>query len=432
MFDIVNTTLTAAVATSGTFTTPYAAGRNAGNYANSYAHVMMALGKKRLAPVDFSVSFGATTITVTYLGTTTLPIGTYVQMQYDRFGDDRNRPDMSATGGLTSTNNATGSAMLPYNIQRAPTHYIDLGTPATAVTNGASASQTVTGAGTAALLNGSLVVNGVAVFDVPRNVVGAWTNTAIITFTGTDADGNAVVEKSASGASHTGSKAFKTITSITTSATITAATFGTGVKLGLPRYVPDASFIIGEFLNGVALPRVAGKVFIPWEIEETQLLAGTAESLQSPVAGWISKVRAQVQKTVTTGGPVTVEINTVAVTGLTFTVANSDAPGTDYSDTPTTRHGSTTVLAAGDDITITPDAAFATAGELNGILEIDVTAAGQLDGTFVAGVTSAATATTGDTRGTYTGSVTPDAATSYALLVLNMDPAAKGVAQYTG
>ncbi len=121
---------------------------------------------------------------------------------------------------------------------------LSLGAPIAADPDGAAASQTVTGVGTAFVLNGALVTAGVATFDVPRNVVGAWTNTAIITITGTDQYGQAMSEVSASGTSHAGLKAFKTVTSITTSATITGATVGTGAVLGLP-YRP----VVGGFIR---------------------------------------------------------------------------------------------------------------------------------------------------------------------------------------
>jgi hypothetical protein len=121
---------------------------------------------------------------------------------------------------------------------------LSLGAPAAASANGAAASQTVTGAGTAFVLNGALASGGVVTFDKPRNVVAAWTNTAIITITGRDVYGQRMTEVSASGTSHTGLKAFKYIDSITTSATITAATVGTGIALGLP-YRP----VVGGFIR---------------------------------------------------------------------------------------------------------------------------------------------------------------------------------------
>ena len=172
-------------------------------------------GAVRTSPVDFSISFGATTFTVTYLGSTTLPAGTLVRLQLDRQGDDDGTPENDT---------------LADGVVKAPLHLINLGSPDLADADGLSASQTVTGAGTAFLLNGAVG----ATFDVPRNVVGAWTNTAIITITGLDVDGNVVVETSASGTSHTGKKAFKTVTGISASISVTALTVGTGNVLGLP------------------------------------------------------------------------------------------------------------------------------------------------------------------------------------------------------
>lgn len=123
---------------------------------------------------------------------------------------------------------------------------LSLGAPAAAAANNVALSQTVTGVGTAFILNGALVTAGVATFDVPRNVVAAWTNTAILTITGKDEYGQTMSEVTASGTAHTGKKAFKTISSITTNATITAATVGTGTVLGLS-YRPE----VGGFLRGI-------------------------------------------------------------------------------------------------------------------------------------------------------------------------------------
>jgi len=124
---------------------------------------------------------------------------------------------------------------------------LSLGAPILADADGVSASQTVTGVGTAFLINGALASGGAVTFDVPRNVVAAWTNTAILTVTGTDLYGQAVVETSASGTSLTGVKAFKSVTSVTTNATVTSATVGSGSKLGLP-YRP----VLGGFIRGRA------------------------------------------------------------------------------------------------------------------------------------------------------------------------------------
>lgn len=81
-------------------------------------------------------------------------------------------------------------------------------------------------------LSGLTVTAGVP--DVPRNVVGAWTGTAVVTVTGYDQYGQLQTEVSASGTALTGKKAFAAIISIVPSANITGATFGNGNVLGLP------------------------------------------------------------------------------------------------------------------------------------------------------------------------------------------------------
>jgi hypothetical protein len=101
-------------------------------------------------------------------------------------------------------------------------------------------------------INGALASGGVATFDVPRNVVGAWTGTAVMTVTGTDVYGETVVESSASGTSLTGKKAFKTVTAVSVSADVTAATVGSGDVLGLPVALPEKGLVVREMEDGAA------------------------------------------------------------------------------------------------------------------------------------------------------------------------------------
>lgn len=116
--------------------------------------------------------------------------------------------------------------------------------------------------------------------------------------------------------------------------------------------------------------QMGSDVFVQFEINETDTLAGTAFEAVAPVSGYIHELNVTVQKAVTTGGAVTVEVNTVAVTGLSVTVADAATKGTRYSDNPTSG-SSTQAVTKGDRITITPAAAFATAGALNGFLTIN-------------------------------------------------------------
>lgn len=97
--------------------------------------------------------------------------------------------------------------------------------------NAISLSQSIN-TGTPGLVNGALASAGVATMVTPRNVVAAWTGTAVLTVTGKDTYGQTMVESSASGTSFTGKKAFATVTSVTVSANVTACTVGTGVAIG--------------------------------------------------------------------------------------------------------------------------------------------------------------------------------------------------------
>lgn len=128
-----------------------------------------------------------------------------------------------------------------------PLYVHNFGAPATADADGISVSATITSPA-AAVIGGALAAGGVATFDVPRNVVGAWTNTATVTIVGTDQYGSIMTETSASGTSHAGTKAFKTVTSVTPSATITGSTFGSGDVLGLPFRV-DANGLLAARAN---------------------------------------------------------------------------------------------------------------------------------------------------------------------------------------
>lgn len=136
----------------------------------------------------------------------------------------------------------------PRGVPLTPIVQVDLGTPAAAAANAISLSQGVS-AGVAALLNGATGVGGVAVLDVPRNVVAAWTNTAILTIVGLDRYGRRVVETSASGTTFTGRKAFARILSATFNAAVTGATIGTGAVLGLPYRIGGRFDVLAGYVN---------------------------------------------------------------------------------------------------------------------------------------------------------------------------------------
>ena len=506
MFDNISHTLASAVADNGTFAVSYPAGRGAGSYDHAHAHKMLALGAVRTSPVDFSISFGATTFTVTYLGSTTLPAGTLVRLQLDRQGDDDGTPENDT---------------LADGVVKAPLHLINLGSPDLADADGLSASQTVTGAGTAFLLNGAVG----ATFDVPRNVVGAWTNTAIITITGLDVDGNVVVETSASGTSHTGKKAFKSITSVTTNATVTSATLGTGVVLGLPVFVPNSAYVVSELESGTEIVEAVVT------LTDSTGDSGTHDNTLADG----SSVGAAITDN-TTGSAATTWAAGVGVTTLTFphtmdATANAidaitaytpgykfkildwsfvtDVPGvgagaartynmeigtTDVGTSPSTCVLTEASTSAKGELTAGAAVSGANTGSASDTFSIEAAACGTafsagsgyflvkiqnmdeadamagiaaqhnllrtdsivqnqndsdlaqkvieivsamnkvtgVDGTFVGGVTTAATGTSGDTRGTYSPATAPDGTIGYAMAAILPDPSDDGVAQYAG
>jgi len=156
-------------------------------------------------------------------------------------GDGRYAP-------LFGENDRTGAPLMAIS-------KIDLGTPIIGDPNGIVVSQNLTALGvfsssvTAAVAIAAGALAGVA--DAPRNVVAAWTGTAILTVTGTDKYDEVMSESSASGTSFAGKKAFKTFTDVSVSADVTSLTVGTGNVLGLPYRLTGEFDVIGLYADAV-------------------------------------------------------------------------------------------------------------------------------------------------------------------------------------
>lgn len=254
MFDIVNHTLSAPVAQNGTFTVSYPTGKGAGSYAGGHKHKMAALQTVFEAPTGMTVSFGASNITVTYKGATTLPAGTSVVLELDMYGS---RDDNASLG--TSERTAFLKPVV-----------VDLGTPITADADGICEAQNIGTAGDLSI-NGALADGGEVVLDVPRNVVvdSGGADTAVLTVYGYDEYGVAMRESiTLNGTTAVaGKKAFKRITRVAASAAIANSAFvGTGDVLGLPVYLPGAGYVIAELQDGAAATAgtvVAGSTAAP-------------------------------------------------------------------------------------------------------------------------------------------------------------------------
>lgn len=440
----VSGSLASAVADAGTFTASYPARSSpevgltdSGDFYNAFFHRLVMGQAVLVYPKDFDLTFGTSSITVTNKTGASWPAASAWTLQLDEPGkkiwdvnaDGRNQPVVRSA--------------------RADVVLLSLGAPDVLVSNGVCASQSIA-AGTAstttsATLDGSLASTNAStglrevVFDVPRAVQAAWTTTAVLCIEGKDEYGNTMVEKSASGTSHTGVKAFKKITRVWSSVAITSCTVGSTDVLGLPVFLPTRSHVRAELIAGLLAGDLA-HVYLPFQCNATDLAAGTPQRFPSPCAGRLVRLSTVVQTALGASaneiGTVNLTINGTAVTGSTTTSYNTgnNALGTVGSvATALIPAAETATVAAGDSIGVVPSSTWASAGALNGFVEIAPTGGSiYRSGTFVAGMVTAggSTATTADVRGTYQPPVAMDGATQVQLLVSLPDPGNRGAAQY--
>lgn len=241
MLTTINGVLAAQVATGGTFTVPYPAGRTRGAFAQGGDVKLSVLGTTQQTfscPDDFVVAYGAALMTITYNGAVTLLAGVPFILQIDE-----------PSFGLINT---VGNIPVSKPMELVA---LNLGSPGAAGATTIRTSAALTAAaGVTAPAGGALVANGVAVLDARtgRNVVAAWTGAAILTVRGFDMFGKAMSEQSASGTAFTGKKAFAKVTSIQVSADVTALTVGTGNVIGLPISVRNAAMLLKESVDGAA------------------------------------------------------------------------------------------------------------------------------------------------------------------------------------
>lgn len=240
IYDTVAVTIGSTVAIGGTFTASYPSGKGGADYRGGDDHLIVSGS----APVlfakqgDFSIAYGASNMTVTILRGRGFTAGDIINLSLDR----------AAIGPGEEAVMANPTTMANSTVIR-----VNLGKPAASAANNVVASQAATLAtGLATGINGALAAAGVATLDVPRALVAAWTNTAVLTVTGTDEYGVVIRESSASGTSFTGKKAFKTVTAVTTSADITGLTVGTGKVLGLPAFLAGTGEVLRELQDGAA------------------------------------------------------------------------------------------------------------------------------------------------------------------------------------
>jgi len=426
-FDIASFITTGALANAGTLTVNYPTGRTRGSYGvgNNLKHVLVVGQNVYNAPANFTLAFNAnaSNITLTNTNMGVIAAGTDCILQIER----------------SDANDTIASRVLPpapaddrAKLGRA--FIIDLGSPFALSTNGLSASQSVAAAASF-LLNGTGTdvtanADGSRTLQTARNITAAWTTTAILTITGVDIFGNVMSEVSASGTSHTGKKAFKTITSIASSASITSATVGYGDVLGLPVAIRNAAQIVSEIANQVNVGGCPQKVRLPYYLNQVDLLAGTTNSqpIIAPFAGTVTRIGTQVGVAIGTGGTIVVRNAAgTTVAGSTVTIANSAVQNAQQQVTPTAGDA-TAVVAKGDALRVTP-ASFATSGSVGGYVELTPAENALVSGTLVIGEVLKATTTTGDVRGTYAPEIATDGTTGYVLIAFVPDPSDVGHTQ---
>jgi hypothetical protein len=108
-----------------------------------------------------------------------------------------------------------------------------------------------------------------------------------------------------------------------------------------------------------------GEIILPFNLDQTDLLAGTTQWLSAPHAAVIKQIEVVVQLAVTTGGVIKAKLGSTDVVGATVTVADGAAAGTVYNAS-TALEEATAIVAKDGAIQIIVDAAFATAGRVHG------------------------------------------------------------------
>lgn len=110
-------------------------------------------------------------------------------------------------------------------------------------------------------------------------------------------------------------------------------------------------------------------VRIPFQINATDLAAGTAQQFVSPVDGFVVGIEAIAQVVIAGAASLTVDVGTTPVAGLAAAFADTDPVGTIHSGLPTAGDA-TQVVAKGGRIQVIPGAAF-TGGAVNGFITIN-------------------------------------------------------------
>jgi hypothetical protein len=241
-FIVTNFTLSADLAASGTTTVTYPTGTDEDTFV-AWGHKAQAIGNDLVSPDDFTLTFGSASITFTYAASkTTIVAGEQIRLQLNLPGPD----DKIARVEPVSS----------FGVQELKLVKVNLGSPLVADTNYFAAAQTPTATGALTMTTTTSVLTGAGSAPYGRNITidGSAANTAVLTVSGTDWQGNTMSEAITFNGTTVvnGVKAFGTVTGASISATNTGTVVvGYGDVLGLPFYVDGVDDWVTELEDGV-------------------------------------------------------------------------------------------------------------------------------------------------------------------------------------
>lgn len=249
-FEILTVTPSSAVATNGTIAFTISPIANGGQFIYQGKHTAYAEGLQSnlTFPTDFSLSLSGATLTLTYLGTTSIPAGTAVKLQLDLPGGDN-----YLASGPSTLYDAYGN----FRGTTAGLFRLSFGAPAaasaTAVVNASARAGTVT----------TTYTNPV-VLDIPRTLAvksSTTDTTQVVTVKGLDEYGVAVTENfTLNGTTAVvGNKAFKKVISDKNDLAL-AGNLSIGTNAGgwgFPFFIPGGTtaaigYVVKEIYDGTA------------------------------------------------------------------------------------------------------------------------------------------------------------------------------------
>lgn len=238
MYLLSSGVLASAVAVGGTVAITLPNGFDAGRAAGGLDHRFELNQSNLVAPVDFSVALAGTTATITNKTAAAWPAGSPFTLQLNQVGDA-----------------AKKLATASFNPMRVDggVHLVNIGGPAAGTATGVMAATAVASA------NVNLLAATVAVLGGPcgraLNVVSSNSGdtTQTVTVTGTDGFGLAQTQTFTMNGTTTvvGTKAFATVTSVTSSAALTGnLSVGTTNVFGLPDPLNMLGLVVKDLTDG--------------------------------------------------------------------------------------------------------------------------------------------------------------------------------------